>query len=146
MMQLNSPEVQKSMEEIWNWNCKTAFYKVMENDGLKSTFVWAVFSFNSTPLDNGLALEQFHILQLLHSGLWHLAFLPASCKLGDFFNFRLWLGFLLGHLGFTSRILCSGAIREAKGWNTREAKPGKLGSAIGGGQELKGVKTLGVTT
>jgi len=52
----------------------------------------------------------------------------------------------LGHLGFTSRILCSGAIREAKGWNTREAKLGKLGSAIGGGQELKGIKTLGVTT
>jgi len=69
MMQLDSPELQKNLEEIQDRDCKTEFHKIMENDGLKSTFVWAVFSFNSTPLDNGLALEQFHILQLLHSGL-----------------------------------------------------------------------------
>ena len=39
MMQLDSPKAQKSMEEILNWNRKTALYKIAENDGLKGTFV-----------------------------------------------------------------------------------------------------------
>ena len=39
MMRLDSPKAQKSMEEIQNWNRKTALYKIMENDGLKGTFI-----------------------------------------------------------------------------------------------------------
>ena len=119
MMQLDSLESQKSMEKIRNRDRKTTFHKIAENDGFKSTFIRAVFSFGRTPLDKGAALEQFHVFQFLHSCLRHLAFLPAGCKIGNFFNFRFGLGFPWGHLGVTSKILRLRAIREAKGMENK---------------------------
>ena len=77
MMQLDSPELQKGIEELRYRKCKTAFHKVMKHNGFKSTFKWIMFSFTRTPLDYGLTLEKTHILQFLHSRLRHSALAPA---------------------------------------------------------------------
>ena len=77
MMQLDSPELQKSIEEPRYRKCKTVFHKVTEHNGFKSTFKGVIFSFTRTPLDYDLTLEKTHILQFLHSRLRHLALAPA---------------------------------------------------------------------
>ena len=102
MMQLNTPEAKKSMEEIENRNRKTAFYEIAEDNGLKSTFIQAVFSFSRKPLDYGTALQHPHILQFLHIGFGYLALLPARCQIRSFFNLRLSLGLFGSHLDVTS--------------------------------------------
>ena len=66
MMQLDSPELQKSIEELRYRKCKTAFHKITEHNGFKSTFKGVIFSFTCTLLDYGLTLEETHILQFLH--------------------------------------------------------------------------------
>ena len=77
MMQLDSPELQKSIEELRYRKCKTAFHKVTEHNGSRSTFKGVIFSFTRTLLDYGLTLEETHILQFLHSRLKHFALAPA---------------------------------------------------------------------
>ena len=66
MMQLNSPKLQKIMEELKNRNGKATFHEITEYNGLKGTFHRIIFSFTSTPLDDALRLEETHILQFLH--------------------------------------------------------------------------------
>ena len=58
MMQLDSPEVKKSMEEFRNRYCKTTFHDITEHNGFKSTFERIIFSFACAPLDHGLTLEK----------------------------------------------------------------------------------------
>ena len=77
MMQLNSPELQKSIEELRYRKCKTAFHKITEHNGFKSTFKGVIFSFTRTLLDYGLTLEEIHILQFLHRRLRHFTLAPA---------------------------------------------------------------------
>ena len=69
MMQLDSLELQKSMEELRHRNCKTAFHEIMEHNGFKCTFKGIIFSFTCAPLDYSLTLEKAHILQFLNSCL-----------------------------------------------------------------------------
>ena len=66
MMQLDSPELQKSIEELRYRKCKTAFHKVTEHNDFKGTFKGIFVSFACAPLDHGLTLEKTHILQFLH--------------------------------------------------------------------------------
>ena len=77
MMQMDSLELQKSIEELRYRKCKTVFHKVTEHNGFKSTFKQVIFSFTCMPLDYGLTLEKTHILQFLHSRLRHFALAPA---------------------------------------------------------------------
>ena len=77
MMQLDYPELQKSIEELRYRKCKTAFHKITEHNGFKSTFKRVIFSFACTPLDHNLTLEKAHILQFLHCCLRHFTFVPA---------------------------------------------------------------------
>ena len=62
MMQLDSRELQKSMEELKHRNGKTMFHKITEYNGLKGTFEGIFFSFACAPLDYSLTLEKTHIL------------------------------------------------------------------------------------
>ena len=52
MMQLDSPEFQKSAEEIRSGYGKTTLRKIAEQDDFMCTFVWAVLSLCFTPLDD----------------------------------------------------------------------------------------------
>jgi hypothetical protein len=56
MVQLNSPKSKKSLKEIRNQNSKPAFYEIAKNDDLKGTFIWGIFSFCITPLNDSTAL------------------------------------------------------------------------------------------
>ena len=114
------------MKEIRYGNSKAPFHEIAEKDGFMGTFVRAVFSFGTTPLDYGTALQHSHILQLLHISFRHLAFLPG--KIGNLFNLRLGLGFLGGHLGVMSRLLRTtlGGCKRAQG--NREHVRESLGS------------------
>ena len=76
-MQLDSPEVKKTMEKFRNRYCKTTFHKITEHNGFKCTFERIIFSFVCTLLDYSLTLEKTHILQFLHSRLRHFALAPA---------------------------------------------------------------------
>ena len=113
MMQLDSPELQKSIEELRYRKCKTAFHKVTKHNGFKSTFKWIMFSFTRTPLDYGLTLEKTHILQFLYSCLRHFALAPARGEICNCFIFDLGLVLLGSHLSVTS--LGSGATRGVNG-------------------------------
>ena len=62
MMQLDSPELQKSMEKLRHRYHKTTFHKITEHDGFKCTFKRVILSFVCTPLDYTLSLEKTHIL------------------------------------------------------------------------------------
>ena len=64
MMQVKYPELQKSIEELRYRKYKTAFHKITEYNGFKSTFKRVIFSFACAPLDHSLTLEKTHILQL----------------------------------------------------------------------------------
>src|SRR6185312_4544281 len=77
MMQLNSPILQKSMEEFRNRNGKATFSKITEYNSLKGTFEGIFFSFACAPLDHSLTLEKTHILQFLHCCLRHFALMPT---------------------------------------------------------------------
>jgi hypothetical protein len=57
MMQLDSPEFQKSMKEIRSMNGKTAFYKIAKDNDSVGSFVWAVLAFCVSPLDDGAGLQ-----------------------------------------------------------------------------------------
>ena len=76
-MQLDSPEVKKSMEKFRNRYCKATFHKITEHNGFKSTFKGVIFSFTHTLLDYGLTLEETHILQFMRSRLRHFTLAPA---------------------------------------------------------------------
>ena len=115
MMQLDSPELQESMEELWHRNCKTVFHKVTKHNGFKSTFKRVFFSFAWAPLDYGLTLEKTHILQFLHCRLRHFALTPARRKICNYFIFNLGLVLLGSHLNVTS--LGSGTMRGVNGWH-----------------------------
>ena len=62
MMQLDSLEVQKSMEKFRHRNGKTTFHKIIEYNGFKGNFEGIIFSFARAPLDYSLTLEKAHIL------------------------------------------------------------------------------------
>ena len=62
MMQLDSPELQKSIEKFWHGKCKAAFHEIMEHNGFKGTFNRVIFSFPCTSLDHALSLEETQIL------------------------------------------------------------------------------------
>ena len=62
MMQLDSQELKKSMEELRHRNCKTTFHEITERNGFKCTFERIIFSFACAPLDHSLALKKTHIL------------------------------------------------------------------------------------
>ena len=112
-MQLDSPELQKGIEELRYRKCKTVFHKVTEHNGFKSTFKRVIFSFTRTPLDYGLTLEKTHILQFLHGCLGHFAFAPSRRKICNCFIFNLGFVLLGSHLNVTS--LGSGATRGVNG-------------------------------
>ena len=109
MMQLNSPELQKSMEELRHRKCKTAFHKITEHDGFKCTFKRIILSFAWTPLNYTLSLEKTHILQFLYNRFRHFASTPAYGKIGNSFIFDLGVVLLGSHLNVTSS--SSGATR-----------------------------------
>ena len=102
MMQLDSPELQKSIEELRYRKCKTAFHKITEHNGFKSTFKRVIFSFACTPLDHSLTLEKTHILQFLYSCLRQFALTPARRKICNCFIFNLGFVLLGSHLSVTS--------------------------------------------
>ena len=102
MMQLDSPELQKSIEELRHRNCNTAFHKITEHNGFKSTFKRVIFSLTRAPLDHSLTLEKTHILQFLYSCLRHFAFTPARGEIWNCFIFDLGLVLLGSHLSVTS--------------------------------------------
>ena len=66
MMQLDSPELQKSIEKFRYRKCKAMFHKTTEYNSFKGTFHRVIFSFACTPLDHALSLEETHILQFLY--------------------------------------------------------------------------------
>ena len=57
MMQLNSLELQKSIEKFRYGKCKAAFHEITEHNGFKGTFHRIIFSFACAPLDHSLTLE-----------------------------------------------------------------------------------------
>jgi len=85
LMQLDSPEVQKSIEELRNRYPKTSFHEITEHNGFKCTFERIIFSFALTPLDHRLALKKTHILLFLYSCFRHFAPAPACGKIGNRF-------------------------------------------------------------
>ena len=75
VMQLDSLELQKSMEELIHRYRKTTFYKITEHNGFKCTFEGIIFSFACAPLDHSLTLEKTHSLQFLYSAAWNILLL-----------------------------------------------------------------------
>ena len=112
-MQLDSPELQKSMKKLRNRNCKTALHKVTEHNGFKSTFKRVIFSLTCEPLDHSLTLEKTHIFQFLHSCLGHFVLAPSRRKICICFIFNLGFVLLRSHLNVMS--LGSGATRGVNG-------------------------------
>ena len=115
MMQLDSTEVKKSMEEFRNRHCKTAFHEIAEHDGFQCTFEWVLFPFSRTPQNHILTLEQLHILQFPHSYFEHLALSPARGKISNLLVIDLGLVLLGSHLSVMSYDLSSGDTRVANG-------------------------------
>ena len=76
MMQLDSPELQKSMEELRYRYCKTAFHEITEHNGFKCTFEGIIFPFACAPLYHSLILEKTNSLQFLYSCFRHFALAP----------------------------------------------------------------------
>jgi hypothetical protein len=62
MMQLDSLELQKSIEKFRHGKCKATFHKITEHNAFKGTFHRVIFSFPCTPLDHALSLEETEIL------------------------------------------------------------------------------------
>ena len=62
MMQLDPLKSQKRLKEIGNENSKTALHKIAKKDDFVGTFIRAILSLYSTPLDNSSALQDFVIL------------------------------------------------------------------------------------
>ena len=62
MMQLDSPELQKSIEKFQHGKCKAMFQEITEHNGFKGTFRRVIFSFPCMPLDHALSLEETQIL------------------------------------------------------------------------------------
>ena len=62
IMQLDSPKVQKSMEELRHRYCKNTFHKITEHNSFKCTFKRVIFSLTCVPLDHSLTLDKTHIL------------------------------------------------------------------------------------
>jgi len=102
MTQLDSLEVQKSIEELRNRYCKTTFHEITKHNGFKCTFKRIIFSFACAPLDHSLTLEKTHILQFLYSCFRHFAFAPAGGKIRNRFIFDFGLVLLGSHLSVTS--------------------------------------------
>ena len=115
MMQLDSTEVKKSMEEFRNRHCKTAFHEIAEHNGFESTFQRIIFSFSCTPLNHSLTLEQLHILQFSHMHFRHFALSPARGEISNLLDIKFGLALLGSHLSVTSSNLGSGATRGASG-------------------------------
>ena len=113
-MQLDSPELHKSMEELRHRECKTAFHKITEHNSFKSTFKRVIFSLTCAPLDHSWALEKTHIFQFLHSCLGHFVLAPSRRKICNCFIFNLGFVLLGSHLNVTS--LGSGATRGVNGY------------------------------
>ena len=134
MMQLDSPELQKSIEELRYRKCKTAFHKITEHNGFKSTFKRVIFSFACAPLDHSLILEKAHILQFLHSCLGHFALTPARRKICNCFIFNLGLVLLGSHLSVMS--LGSGATRGVNG-SHRQLENANLNLTVARSQKHK---------
>ena len=102
MMQLDSPEVKKSMEEFRNRYCKTTFHEITEHNGFKSTFERIIFSFPCTPLNHSLTLEKPHSLQFFYSCFGHFSLAPARGGISNLFIIDLGLTLLGSHLSVTS--------------------------------------------
>ena len=115
MMQLDSPKLQKSIEEFWYRNRKTAFHEITEHNGFKSPFHRVIFPLTCAPLDHSMTLKKAHILQLLHCCLRHFALTPAGWKIRNCFIFNLGFVFLRSHFNVTS--FGSGAMRGASGYH-----------------------------
>ena len=62
MMQLDFPELQKSIEKFRYGKCKATFHKITEYNSFKGTFHRVIFSFTCVPLDHALSLKETHIL------------------------------------------------------------------------------------
>ena len=105
MMQLDSPEVKKSMEEFRNRYCKTTFHEITEHNGFKSTFERIIFSFPCTPLNHSLTLEKPHSLQFFYSCFRHFSLALARGKIGNLFIFDFGFVPLGSHLNVTSYAL-----------------------------------------
>ena len=102
MMQLDSPELKKSIEELIHWKCKTAFHKITEHNGFKCTFEGIIFPFACVPLYHSLILEKTNSLQFLYSCFRHFAFAPAHGKICNLFIFNFGLVLLESHLNVMS--------------------------------------------
>ena len=101
-MQLDSPEVKKSMEKFRNRYCKATFHKITEHNDFKCTFEGIIFPFACVPLYHSLILEKTNSLQFLYSCFRHFAFAPARGKICNLFIFNFGLVLLGSHLGVTS--------------------------------------------
>ena len=110
MMQLDSTEVKKSMEEFRNRHCKTAFHEIAEHNGFESTFQRIIFSFSCTPLNHSLTLEQLYVFQFLHSHFRHFTLPPSRGKIRNFLDIKLGLVLLGSHLNVTSCNLGLGSL------------------------------------
>ena len=62
MMQLDSPEFQKSAEEIRSGYGKTTLHKIAEQDDFMCTFIWAVLLSTSSATLDSASLHFFHPL------------------------------------------------------------------------------------
>ena len=113
MRQLNSPKLQKIMEELKNRNGKATFHEITEYNGFKGTFEGIIFSFAYAPLDYSLILEKTHILQFLHNCLRHFTFAPARREICNCFILDLGLVLFGSHLCVTSSD--SGAMKGVSG-------------------------------
>ena len=105
MMQLDSPEVKKSMEKFRNRYCKATFHEIAEQNGFKSTFERIILSFAYAPLDHSLTLEKTHSLQFLYNCFRHFAFALAYGKICNLFIFDFGLVLFGSHLSATSYAL-----------------------------------------
>ena len=130
-MQLDSPKVQKSMQELRHKYCKTTFHKITEHNGFKCTFKRGILSFACTTLDHSLTLEKTHIIHLLNTCFRHFALAPARGKISNCLTFNFGFVLLGSHLSVTSY---ARGLREGP-------KDGRSGSKIYGGQESKGLNT-----
>jgi len=61
MMQLDFPKLQKTIEEFWYRNRKTAFHEITKHNGFYGTFHRVIFPLTCAPLDHSMTLKKAHI-------------------------------------------------------------------------------------
>jgi len=86
--------MKKTLEEIRSRNSETMLHMKSEQVDFVRTFIWAVFTFRRTPLNDGSTLKNPIIHQRTDPAFRKLAFLPSSRQS---LNFLSALGFPRRH-------------------------------------------------